>query len=191
METSAIQRVNGNLVYIQNPYKRPKPQEHLNTVDFNRAVLEFGRHLKFFEIKKSKEQEIYDALDIDQKGFLDTENGAQIPLEKMVIYNEGGKKYAMLNDGSVPVTQPVTQQQQSVMSVNTNVVNTPVVSSIKGFYFEIQIQEESGEPMLVFNFDNQTETTEKKLLKSFLLKAQKYGILIDVNNSVEITINNK
>lgn len=184
MEVSVIQRVNGNLIYIQNPNKKPKQQEYLTSVDFNRAIVDYGRYLKFFEIKKSNEEAIYSFLSVDDKTLLETENGAPIPVDKMVTFEEGGKKYAKLSDGKT-VTAVKKEETTPQSTVKTEEVDG------SNFAFEIQIDDSNGEPMLVFNFDNKTETTEKKLLKSFIIKAQKYGIVIDVKNKVQIKVGNK
>jgi hypothetical protein len=189
MEVSVIQRVNGNLIYIQNPNKKPKQQEYLTSVDFNRAIVDYGRYLKFYEIKKSNEEAIYNFLSVDDKTLLETENGAPIPVDRITTFEEGGKKYAKLNDGKTAVA--VKKEETTQETMDKPKVSVPEVSD--KFKFEIQVDDNDGEPVLEFFYDGKTDSMEKKILKSFVIKALKNGVEIksEKNNFYKFKINKK
>jgi hypothetical protein len=120
-------------------------------------------------------------------------DGVPVKYDDLEFYSIGGKDYVRHNKGNktpkqeeqtiaTPITQtPTTANTYNMQKVEPqlNVPYTPQnlnIAQDSRFYFDIIIDEQTGEPVLQFNFVNYAETTEKKLLKSFIIKSAKFGI---------------
>jgi hypothetical protein len=201
MLTSHLRTGAGNvLIYVQSTMKRPQTHEFPSVYQYHRAYGEYNGTQRFYTIKKEDAEAILEQIKPEYLKGLETENGVNIPFENMEIYTDkiDGKKYARLiggkkvfeQDGTAPTQTPEVPTQQH--SVAKAVVPILEVKENR-LFFEIQVDETNGEPMLQFTYEGKTETMEEKILKSFVIKALNSGVDIEnaKNNLYQIKISKK
>jgi hypothetical protein len=162
------------------------------TYAFNQAILDFQQSLKYAKITEEDVSVLIAHVPKEEHYKLKTD-GVPVKYDDLEFYSIGGKDYVRHNKGNktpkqeeqtiaTPITQtPTTANTYNMQKVEPqlNVPYTPQnlnIAQDSRFYFDIIIDEQTGEPVLQFNFDNYAETTEKKLLKSFIIKSAKFGI---------------
>ena len=195
METSYLVRgVNDVLCYVQSQIKRPVRQDYSSQHHFDLAYGGYNGRANFYIVKKEDEEFVLKGFSPEHLGGLHKDSGVNIPHEQMVIYVDkiDGKKYAKSSGGSVSVIEETKQVATAVSTSITPITNTKAVESNR-LFFEIQVDETNGEPLLQFFYDGKVETMEEKILKSFVIKAVKFGIDIESvkNNFYQIKISNK
>jgi hypothetical protein len=111
-------------------------------------------------------------------------NGVNVPYQDVIIYTDNGKSYAKFNqnsENSVNTEVQVVQNNAPMQSVNTNDL-TPkqpqqpqqqVANKEHQFYLEVAINDETGEPYIIFKNNAPINSMESKIMKSFILKAKK------------------
>lgn len=183
MRHSVIIKVGENYHYKYSETAYPNAPQ--GTYEFNRSIIEFQYTVKTLPMK-SEDAEVYVKTKPEYEQFKLRDRGLDIDYNDIEFYDEGGKTYARYNKGNTKV-KTITQSTQvgtsnTFMAKVEPVLNVPYTpqnvynEQNNKFYFDIIIDEQTGEPVVQFNFDNYAETTEKKLLKSFIIKSAKFGI---------------
>lgn len=198
METSFLKRgLNNLLIYIQSEMKRPSRAEFQTNLLYDRANAEYVGRQKFFIIKPEDEKEVLKIYQPIHLQALESEAGLDIPYQNLQTYTDefDGKKYAKASGISVKTntaSEGSTIKKEEKAETQTPAVIQPKEQTNK-LFFEIQVDEANGEPLLQFFYDGKVETMEDKILKSFVIKAIKFGIDIESvkNNFYQIKISNK
>lgn len=180
MKHSIIIKIGENLVYQQSPIEKPLPENSSSPVEYNRALPEWEHTSKNYLVKKADESSFEEFIDAEY-----ITKGINIPYEFVETYEEVGRKFAKLNknqdlskinSNQLQVTShnPVSGLTQSnpIVSEQQKVNNELRVS------FEINIDDETGEPKIKFNNNNRLDLMIQKLLKSFAIKGISKGIEI-------------
>ena len=177
MKHSIIIKVGENLVYQQSPQEKPLAEHSSTPTEFNRALPEWENTSKSFLIKKADEHTFQEFIDLDY-----ITKGINIPYEFIEIYDDGTKKVARLNKN-----QDLSKVAETSLVIKTNttgvnganaIVEQPKVNNELRVSFEINIDDETGEPKIKFNNNNRLDTMTQKLLKSFSIKGISKGIEI-------------
>lgn len=203
MQTSfLIKGVDGSLIYVQSQMKKPLRNEFPSVYQYDRAFGEFNGTQKFYSVKEEDKIAILEMYSPENLKSLESENGLNVPYENMEVYTDkyDGKKYAKASAVKIP-TQETVQVSTVVANTSAPIVyyrGEPIVNNAKAMetnrlFFEIQVDEADGEPLLQFTYDGKVDTMEEKILKSFVIKALKSGINIEnlKNNCYQIKIGTK
>jgi hypothetical protein len=171
MKHSIILKVGENLIYQFSPQAKPLAEQSSSTVEFNRALPEWEQTAKSYLVKSE------DILDLQafltQDGI--TTKGIPVPYEDMLIYADGLKNYAKYNKGGQNNGIQVVDLKPKVKP-QVHAENTPMPQSVSRehrFFIEVAIDDENGEPYIIFKNDAPPNSMEAKIMKSFILKAKK------------------
>ena len=173
MKHSILLKVKENLIYQFSPFE--KPIAAVSTVEFNRMLPEWEQTTKNCLVKKE------DVSALEE--FTSSENitkGVDVPYQDMLIYKDGLTEYAKYNKGGENNVAEVLMPKTNMLSQVAN-QNQPVTVNAKKehvFFIEVAIDDENGEPYVIFKNDAPPNSMESKIMKSFILKAKKDGIRI-------------
>jgi len=195
MQTSfLIKGVDGSLIYVQSQMKKPLRNEFPSVYQYDRSFGEFNGTQKFYSVKEEDKIAILEMYSPENLKSLESENGLNVPYENMEVYTDkyDGKKYAKASAVKIP-TQETVQVSTVVANTSASIVNNAKAMETNRLFFEIQVDEADGEPLLQFTYDGKVDTMEEKILKSFVIKALKSGINIEnlKNNCYQIKIGTK
>lgn len=206
MNYSVITQEDG--MYFYRYSEEYYPNLPKGTYAFNHAILDFQQSLKFAKITEEDVAVLIAHVPKEEHYKLKTD-GIPVKHDDLEFYSKGGKDYVRYNKGNktqtpkeptqtitpaIAQTPTTTNNNMQKVEPQLNVPYTPQSLNIaqdSRFYFDIIIDEQTGEPVVQFNFDNYAETTEKKLLKSFIIKSAKFGIELSKVNGNTHTISIK
>jgi hypothetical protein len=188
MKHSVILKVGENLIYQYSAVAKPTPGGSISSVEYNRSMPEWDNTAKSYLIKPqdvSAFQEFLEKVGINQ-------DGVAVPFEDVLIYADGLSNYAKYNKGGENNGIQVVQVKQNVLSQEPKPTETVVgkqeTKKEHKFYIEVAIDDESGEPYIIFKNDAPPNSMEAKIMKAFILKAKK-GTGIKLEKADEVIIN--
>ena len=174
---SVLLKVGDNIVYQVAPNIKPVQEQTVSAVEFNRALPEWESTSKNYLIEKKNFDSIAEYFE-DEKI---TTTGVHIPYEFMEIYVDGTKKYAKFNKDKTATTT------NEIITVMPKVIEEPKAEKLtlypaqtdnSKFTFELNIDDKTGEPKMLFDNTKNANSMEYKLLKSFVIKGKAKGIEI-------------
>jgi hypothetical protein len=189
MTHSVILKVGENLIYQYSALEKPTPGGSISSVEYNRAMPEWDNTAKNFLIKKEDVSGFQEFL--AKEGI--SQNGVAVPFEDVLIYADGLTNYAKYNKGGENNGIQVVQVKQNVVSQAPKPTETVIVKQETKkehkFYIEVAIDDESGEPYIIFKNDAPPNSMESKIMKAFILKAKKdTGIMLEHSDGITINI---
>lgn len=190
MKHSIILKVGENLIYQFSDQPKPLPENSISTVEFNRALPEWEKTSKNYIVQK---QDINDFQEFLNNDIIST-IGVKVPYEDILIYADNLKNYAKYNKGGNNDGIKIAQKQignttpEKVVREVLQQEKTELKKEHK-FFIDVSIDDENGEPYIIFNNDAPINSMEHKIMKSFILKAKKdSGIEIKQLNDGQIKI---
>ena len=185
MQHSVIYREGELLFYRCSEMSYPSAPK--GTYAFNLEIGTFQKNSKVYQILKEDANKYLQTLNDGQKNML-VNGGVKVDYTHIEIFEIEGKQYARYNENGGNI-KGVASKPETIKPSTTITTNMPTMkieaTENKKFFFELMIDDDNGEPIMEFNFDNFTDTIEKKLLKAFVIKAKMNGIELHDNKGTK------